>query len=105
MLLLLFSGSVVADSFVTSWTVARQAPLSMGFSRHICWDRLPFPSSGDLPDPGIEPVSPALTGRFFTTEPPVTSLSPSNVHSLTIISKDSAHFSFLSFSTPLFKLY
>ncbi|MES7570314.1 hypothetical protein U6W33_12180, partial [Cutibacterium acnes] len=48
------------------WTVARQAPLFMGFSR-------PFPSPGDLSDPGIEPVflaSPALAGRFFTTEPP-----------------------------------
>ena len=59
--------------FVTLWTVAHQAPLSMGFSRQGCWSRLPFPSPGDLPDPGIEttfPVSPALSSRFFMTEPP-----------------------------------
>ena len=54
--------------FVTQWTVACQAPLSMGFSRQDYWSRLPFPSLGDLPDPGIEPVSsaaPALAGGFF----------------------------------------
>ena len=53
-----------------SWTVAHQAPLSMGFSRQENWSGLPFPSPGDLPDPGIEPVSPALAGGFFTTETP-----------------------------------
>ena len=42
-----------------------QAPLSMGFPRQECWSELPFPSPGDLPDPGIEPTSPALAGRFF----------------------------------------
>ena len=46
--------------FVTPWTVAYQAPLSVGFSRQEYWSRLPFPSPGDLPDPGIEPRSPAL---------------------------------------------
>ena len=46
--------------FATLWTVAYQAPPSMGFSRQECWSGLPFPSPGDLPDPGIEPVSPAL---------------------------------------------
>ena len=54
----------------TPLTVARQAPLSMGFSRQEYWSGLPFPPPGDLPDPGIEPVfltSPALAGRFFTT--------------------------------------
>ena len=51
-------------------TVACQAPLYMGFPRQEYWSGLPFPSAGDLPDPGIEPVSPALIGRFFTTEPP-----------------------------------
>ena len=50
--------------------VACQAPLSMGFSRQEYWSGVPFPSPGDLPDPGIEPVSPALAGEFFTTEPP-----------------------------------
>ena len=51
-------------------TVALQAPLSMGFPRQEYWSGLPFPSSGDLPNPGIEPMSPALAGVFFTTEPP-----------------------------------
>ena len=53
--------------------VARLAPLSTGFPRQEYWSGLPFPSPGDLPDPGIErasPASPALAGRFFTTEPP-----------------------------------
>ena len=56
--------------FVTLWTVLHQAPLSMGFSRQESWSRLPCPPPGDLPDPGIEHVSltsPALAGRFFTT--------------------------------------
>ena len=46
--------------FVTPWTVGHQAPPSMGFSRQENWSGLPFPSPGDLPDPGIEPRSPAL---------------------------------------------
>ena len=45
-----------------------QTPLSMGFSRHKYWSGLPCPPPGDLPDPGIKPTSPALAGRFFTTE-------------------------------------
>ena len=49
--------SVVSDS-ATPWTVAHQAPQSMGFSRQEYWSGLPFPSPGDLPDPGIEPRSP-----------------------------------------------
>ena len=55
---------------MTLRTVAHQAPLSMGFSRQEYWSGLPCPSPGDLPDPGIEPVSltsPALAGGFFTT--------------------------------------
>ena len=59
--------------FVTPWTVAHQAPLSMGFSRQEYWSRLPFPPPGDLLHPGIEtasPVSPALAGGFFITVPP-----------------------------------
>ena len=57
---------------MTTWTVAHQAPLSMGFPRQewVYWSGLSFPPPGDLPNPGIEPVSPALGGRFFTTEPP-----------------------------------
>ena len=45
---------------MTPWTVARQAPLSMGFPRQEYWSGLPFPPPGDLPDPGIEPESPAF---------------------------------------------
>ena len=59
--------------FVTSWTIACQALLSMEFSRQEYWSALPFPPPGDLPDPGIKatsPVSHALAGGFFTTEPP-----------------------------------
>ena len=53
--------------FVTPWTIAHQAPLSMGFSRQEYWSQLPFPSPGDLPDPGIKPTSasPALVDGFF----------------------------------------
>ena len=51
---------------VTPWTVAHQAPPSMGFSRREYWSGLPCPPPGDLPDPGIEPGSPALAGRLFT---------------------------------------
>ena len=61
----------MSDSFVTPWkTIAHQVPLSTGFSRQEYWSGLPFPSSGDLPDPGIETMSPALAGGFFTTKPP-----------------------------------
>ena len=55
--------------FVTLWTVARQAPLSMGFPRQEYWSGLPFPPPGDLPNPGIEsasPTSPELAGGFLT---------------------------------------
>ena len=55
---------------MTPWTVAHQAPLATGVSRQEYCSGLPFPSPGDLPDPRIEPVSPALAGRFFTAEPP-----------------------------------
>ena len=58
------------DSFATPWTVALQAPLSMGFPRQEHWSGLPFPSPGDLPDSRIKPVSLALAGGFFITEPP-----------------------------------
>ena len=59
-----------ASDFATWWTVTCQAPLSMGFSRQEHWNVLPFSSPGDLPNPEMEPVSPALLGRFFTTELP-----------------------------------
>ena len=69
------SHSVVSNSAIL-WTVACQAPLSLGYPRQEHWTGLPFPSPGNLPDPGIEPVSSVLAGSFvslfacFTTEPP-----------------------------------
>ena len=65
----MLSRSVAPDS-ATLWTVARQAPLSMGFSRQEYWSGLPFLLPGDLPHPGIKPTSPALADGFFTPEPP-----------------------------------
>jgi len=56
--------------FATPWTVAHQAPPSKGFSRQEYWSRSPFPSPGDLPDPGIEPKSPTLQADALTSEPP-----------------------------------
>ena len=56
--------------FATPWTVTHQAPPSMGFSRQEYWSGLPFPSPGDLPNPGIEPRSPALQADTLTSEPP-----------------------------------
>ena len=66
-------GDLVTKScrtLATPWTVALQAPLSMGFSRQKYWSELPFPSPGDLPEPGIQPAPPALAGGFFATAPP-----------------------------------
>ena len=59
--------------FAAAWAVARQAPLSMGLTKQEYWSGLPFPTPGDLPNPGIEPaslVSTALAGGFFVTELP-----------------------------------
>ena len=53
---------------MTPWTVAYQASLSIGFSRQEYWSGLPFPSPGDLPDPGIEPRSPTLEADALTSE-------------------------------------
>ena len=55
--------------FAIPWTGALQAPGSVEFPRQIYWSRLPFPTPRDLPNPGIEPLSPALAGRCFTTAP------------------------------------
>ena len=66
-------GGLVTKScltLVTPWTLAGQAPLSMGFSRQEYWGGLPFPSPGDLPNPEIEPESPALQADCLPTEPP-----------------------------------
>ena len=62
----------MSDSFGSPWTIVSGFSVH-GFPSQEYWNGLPFqgvPSSGDLPDPGIEPVSPALASRFFTTEPP-----------------------------------
>ena len=56
--------------FATPWTVAYQAPPSMGFSRKECWSGLPLPSPGDPPDPGMEPKSPTLQTDALPSEPP-----------------------------------
>ena len=66
-------GDLVGKScptLATPWTVACQAPLSMGFPRQEYGSGLPFPSPGDLPNPGIERVSSGSAGGFFTMEPP-----------------------------------
>ena len=68
-----FSWKVPSQSCLTlcdPWTVAYQAPLTMGFPRQEYWSWLPFPSLGDIPDPGIGPTSPELAGGFFTAELP-----------------------------------
>ena len=56
--------------FLTPWTVAGQAPRSLGFPRQEYWGGVAISSPRDLPNPGTEPASPALAGEFFTTEPP-----------------------------------
>ena len=62
--------SVVSDSFQTPQTIAQLAPLSMGFSRQEYWSGWPFPSAGDLPDPGSEPGFPAFQAESLPSEPP-----------------------------------
>ena len=74
----LFNGCSVSTKWLCSvtqfcptlWPHGLWAFLSVEFSRQEYWSRLPFPSSGDLPDPGIKPESPALAGGFLTSEPP-----------------------------------
>ena len=72
-----WTGCAYAQSYPTlcdPWTIAHQDPLSVEFSRQEYWNGLPFPTLGDLPDPGNEPkslVSPALASSFFTTVPPM----------------------------------
>ena len=69
LVLLLFSGWIMSDSFATPWTIAHQAHLFMAFPREEYWSGLPFPLPGVLPHPGTEPTSPALAGGFLTVEP------------------------------------
>ena len=65
---------------MTPWTVAYQASLSMGFSRQEYWSGLPFPSPGDLPDPGIKPRSPTLQVDSLPSEPPGKPISGCRQH-------------------------
>ena len=83
------------DFFVTPWTVALQAPLSMAFPRQGYWSGLLFPSPGDLPDPGTEPaspLSPALAGRTVTIVPPRASLAAQLVKNLPAVQETPARF-------------
>ena len=70
--------------FATPWTVAHQAPLSVGFPRQEYWSRLPFPPPGELPDPGVKLSSPELQANSLPTEPPGRpcrdDMSPLNKH-------------------------
>ena len=87
---------------MTPWTVAHQASLSMGFSRQEYWSGLPFPSPEDLSDPGIKLISPALAGRFFTTEPPGScfeALSADNEINICMLSQEKQN------KTNLFLIY
>ena len=76
--LLLFSHSVLSDSAIP-WSVAHQASLSRRFPRQEYWNGLLFLSPRDLPNPGIEPTSPVLAGRFSTAEPPG---KPTYIHNI-----------------------
>ena len=67
--MLQFNHQVMSDSFMILWSIAYQAPLSMGFSREEYWSGLPFPTPGDLPNPGIEPRSPRLQADSLPAEP------------------------------------
>ena len=93
--------------FVTPWTVAHQAPLSMGLCRQECWSGLPCPPPGEIPNPGTKPrslLSPELGGGFFTTTPPGNLQCTHNfyMHQDTKNSCDSlfAIFTLLQFSGP-----
>ena len=75
--------------FATPWTVAYQASPSMGFSRQEYWSGLPFPSPGDLPDPGIKPGFPALEADALTSEPPGKNIKGKHVfHELRIAAEN-----------------
>ena len=73
--------------FTTLWTVAHKAPPSMGFSRQEYWSGLPFPSPGDLPDPGIEPRSSIFQADALTSEPPG-SACQSNISQLGVLKQE-----------------
>ena len=68
--MLFFNQYILSDPFETAWALALQKLLSMGFSQQECQSELPFPFPGSVPDSGIKSTSPALAGKFFTTEQP-----------------------------------
>ena len=83
----------MSDSFMIPWTVAHQAPLSVRLPRQEYWSGLLFPSPGDLSDPGIKPISPALAGGFFTSSStweahPCIPSRPSPLQTHTVLSRD-----------------
>jgi len=78
-------------TLATPWTVAPQAPLSMGFPRQEYQSGLSFPSPGDIPDPGTEPKSPALARGAFTPEPPGKPLATLCCCCLAVVSDSSVH--------------
>ena len=80
---------------MTPWTVAHQTPLSMEFSRQEYWIGLPFPSPGDLPDPRIEPRSPALQADSLLTEPPRKTIVAASIYIATNSNETSLFFSIL----------
>ena len=88
---LLSSCSVVFDSSATPWTIARQSLLCMGFPRQENWSGLPSLLPGSLPNPGIEPRYPALTGKFFTTEPPGKPLTHSYLWAINLQQRRQQH--------------
>jgi len=78
---------------VTPWTVAHPTPLSMEFSRQEYWIGMPFPSPGDLPDPRIEPRSPALQADSLLTEPPGKTIVAASIYIATNSNETSLFFS------------
>ena len=77
---------------MTPWTVAHQTPLSMEFSRQEYWIGMPFPSPGDLPDPRIEPRSPALQADSLLTEPPGKTIVAASIYIATNSNETSLFF-------------
>ena len=90
-LVFLLCFKVKVKVYSDSWTVAHQAPPSMGFSRREYWSGLPFPSPGDLPNPGIEPRSPTLQADALTSDPPGKPFVLNVIHKASPPSLDSRH--------------
>ena len=89
--------------FATPQTVARQDPLSMGFPRQEYWSGLSCPLPGDLRNPGIEPVSPALAGGFFITKPPEKPPMHIKSHGRTLIARKRGAYAFKFLKGRIFR--